>query len=280
MGSTMPSHPLFGGIPTNDDIAPSAIFLVLFTLTTPLLFWRLINKETRIVLLIRPTIYCFLRIATYIVRIILAKGNHTIGVIIAQMLLFSLSFVVICEPLVVLLSYNVYPYVTDESRRTIKRIISVCRIGLIIAIIVGILAGTKTYDSLTNPDAASLVYTYKKVSTSLIICVVGSVFLTALATFFGLGLKEKPPVKSSGYVLLLSSILSIPCAYRVAQLASTSYGDTVNHIATFYVVNCLFEWIYITLYTSINIPKTYEVGIQIVKETTSSCWANDSTPSA
>lgn len=67
------------------DSSQSIVFIVAFALLIPVGIWRFAVKSTRTPVLIRPLIFCVLRVATYVVRAMMANGSYSIGIISAAL---------------------------------------------------------------------------------------------------------------------------------------------------------------------------------------------------
>lgn len=62
----------------------SIIFLIAYATLAPLVIFRLIKRETRCWVLIRPALFVQTRIGTWIIRAVMSKGNYASGWFIAE----------------------------------------------------------------------------------------------------------------------------------------------------------------------------------------------------
>jgi hypothetical protein len=78
-----------GGYPQPPDLAPSIVFAVLvsptggsadtqYGLCIPVLIWRVVNRETRTWLYLRPCTFMLLRLAMYILRAIMSINAYDV----------------------------------------------------------------------------------------------------------------------------------------------------------------------------------------------------------
>ncbi|WWC87772.1 uncharacterized protein L201_002664 [Kwoniella dendrophila CBS 6074] len=80
-----------GGLPNEKDLIPAIIYLVAYVLSSPILYWRIINPQHRTKLLIYPTIFHTCRIIMLIIRIIMAKIDYGEGLFIAEFVFVSIG---------------------------------------------------------------------------------------------------------------------------------------------------------------------------------------------
>ena len=66
----------------------SIVFTIMFAVLLPLAIFRLVVPSSRGAVLIRPTIFTVVRIATYIIRAVQADGNYSTGLFIAEQVRF------------------------------------------------------------------------------------------------------------------------------------------------------------------------------------------------
>lgn len=68
-----------GGVPTSKDLAPAVIFIILYAIAGAVLFWRVSRREDRCLLLIRPGVFWVVRLASLILRAVMAKNVFNIS---------------------------------------------------------------------------------------------------------------------------------------------------------------------------------------------------------
>ncbi|GAA5967242.1 hypothetical protein JCM11641_000486 [Rhodosporidiobolus odoratus] len=154
---------LTGGIPTkSQDLAASITFVVAFALIIiPLAGRRWHSASSRTATLIRHSIVLVARIATYVIRAIEADGNRSKGLVIEEQVLLLAGLVPRLEPLVVRLRAHIRrDWVPEpparegakQKRVTARsRALVVLRLGVVIAVVLGIAAGSKTGDAMEKP---------------------------------------------------------------------------------------------------------------------------------
>ena len=147
-----------GGFPTHKDLAPSIIFLAAYALTTPLLIFRLVRSQDRTVLLVRPSVFVAARFGMLVVRIIMAKGTYSLGLLIAELVLVSVGFLFLIEPCVSLWSRNIkWTLHTQAEPRWVKRIRTLLTVALLAAISISAASGALINNAYTQPGGIDKV---------------------------------------------------------------------------------------------------------------------------
>ncbi|GAA5911146.1 hypothetical protein JCM6882_006587 [Rhodosporidiobolus microsporus] len=251
---------LTGGIPTkSQDLAAAIIFIVAFALLIPVAVWRWSTRSTRTWTLLRPTIVLLVRIATYIIRAIEANGNYSQGLFIGEQVLLLAGLVPLVEPLVVLLRAHVRrnwipvpPAQGGEAQRErslLDRALRILQLAVLVALILGIVAGSKAGDATADPDAASSLKTYRYAAIGLTMFVLG---LTATVAGV-MHTRESLPVRGTLYIFVVAAVLFIPNIYKLVTSVHPPTLVSSGTKAAFYLLSALPEFLAIVLYLSVNL---------------------------
>ena len=147
-----------GGFPTHKDLAPSIIFLAAYALTTPLLIFRLVRSQDRTILLVRPSVFVAARFGMLVVRIIMAKGTYSLGLLIAELVLVSVGFLFLIEPCVSLWSRNIkWTLHAQAEPRWVRRIRTLLTVALLAAISISAASGALINNAYTQPGGIDKV---------------------------------------------------------------------------------------------------------------------------
>ncbi|GAA6014190.1 hypothetical protein JCM10207_006127 [Rhodosporidiobolus poonsookiae] len=259
---------LTGGIPTRgEDLAASIIFIILFALLIPLAVWRFADRRTRTFTLLRPAIIVLVRVATYIIRAIQANGNYDEGLFIGEQVLLLAGLVPLMEPLVKLVRYHVRrtwvpepPAAEGAAQKkvtTLDRALRLLDLAVLVALILGIVAGSQTGDAIGDPDAASQLKRYRYATIGLSLFVLGVSILVTCAVH--LRSSSDMPLPATLYILALSGLLIIPNIYKlVISVHSTAlYGSGLK--AGFYLLSALPEWLVCLAFFAFNLNDMFSI---------------------
>ncbi|EJD38774.1 hypothetical protein AURDEDRAFT_71786 [Auricularia subglabra TFB-10046 SS5] len=231
------------------DVTQSILFTILFAVVLPIGIWRYVKRTSRTGTLILPILFCPIRIATYIVRALMAQGDRSNGMIVAEMVLLTAASYFVIEPLITLsrlLLERSVPYygpTVDENGRALGRkdrigwLGTILDLALLASLVLAIYSGSITSKAFKNPDTARTVLRLRRVAhfMSMVSVVVG-LLIVALGYYHFLKGFISP---KSAYFLLLAGILNmIPCALKLAQ-AYLKPG--ANSITAFWVAQALPE---------------------------------------
>ncbi|KZV90057.1 hypothetical protein EXIGLDRAFT_838083 [Exidia glandulosa HHB12029] len=207
--TTSPNTALTGILARKADFAPSIVFTIAFAVLLPIGIWRFVSRETRTRQLIQPTIFCLMRIATYIVRAVMANGQLSVGLVAAEMVLLGASALLVIEPLIKLsrklLETVPYdgPVAHDERGRPLPRrdyvgiVGRLMDIGLLASVVISIYSATQTSSAFKNPDKANLIASLRQ-GSAIIFLVIVSIVVIALG-YYHLQQKipQRPTISSS-----------------------------------------------------------------------------------
>ncbi|GAA5852716.1 hypothetical protein JCM8547_002600 [Rhodosporidiobolus lusitaniae] len=257
---------LVGGVPTRgQDLAASVVFTVTFGLLLLLAVYRWSSPTTRTWVLLRPTIVAVIRIVTYIIRCIEAKGDYDTGLFIGEQILVLSGLIPLVEPNVALLKFHARRnWALERSdvqqryrkqRSRLNRALSALQIGILVAVILGIVAGTKSGDAIDDLGVAAEVKRYRYAAIGLTLFVIGtSALLTCL-----LHLREKPPLAGTLYLLVCSGLLLIPNIYKLDTSLHPPSPLSAGTKVGFYLLSALPELVVILIYLSTNLNDLYDI---------------------
>jgi len=270
-----------GGLPTKPDVAPSVIFVLAYVALLIPAVWRTYTYRRPGSLLftfVRLCLFIIIRIATFGLRA--AEGNTaslpdnpvpSVGIFIAEQILLGVGFIVLVDLLVELLKSHIWRTdvpVQDEthfaqqaSAPTLQRIVRLMHVALIIAIGLGIGAGTMYNDALTDPSKATTVKTLRIASTAIALTV------SALcAVVCGFLLVRFPHLGATRtlYLLGTSCIMLVVPAYRLsttvaAQGSETDLVSTDTRIK-FYILQATMEWLVAGLIVLVDVRVWFFAG--------------------
>ncbi|WWC87771.1 uncharacterized protein L201_002663 [Kwoniella dendrophila CBS 6074] len=243
-----------GGFPTSADLAPSIVFIVLYAICTPLLFWRWLGKSDRTVILIRPTIFLVCRIAMCAIRAYMAKNKYGEGLLIAELVLVSVGYLFLIDPVVGCFNRQIeYQMSKDERPRWVNRLTWLIRILVITSIITAVAASSLISSALSNPDQLSTVTGLRKASIIIAFaCVVVCAIATILTSFH-----FKLDMRGTIYILALCGCLIVVSVYRVVQTYSSNPSAAVRSRVAFWVLQMLSEFFAFVLIIAISIPSWF-----------------------
>ncbi|GAA5852679.1 hypothetical protein JCM8547_002587 [Rhodosporidiobolus lusitaniae] len=257
---------LTGGIPTeSQDLAASIVFAVAFLLLLPLAILRFAQPATRTWVLLRPTIVATLRIATYIIRAVEAKGNYSEGLFIAEQVLLLSGLIPLVDPIVSLLRAHVKRNWIPEpparageeqkKRTMLDRALRVLKLAVLVAIILGIVSGVKAGNAINDPDQASQLKTYRYATIGLTLFIIGVSALVCCAVHVRDGL----PLRGTLFILLACGILLIPNLYKLVTALHHPSMLSGGTKAAFYLLSAWPEHLCILLYLWPNLNEMFDL---------------------
>ncbi|CAE6482118.1 unnamed protein product [Rhizoctonia solani] len=242
--SSLPQVPtgfsITGGIPTkSQDLAPSIIFIIAYACIVPLAAWRLTSKASRSTTLIRPAIFVLVRIATYIMRAVQSNGNYSETLFIVEQVFLLAGFPIICEAILSLLEYHITRTHTSPKQGQItQRVCRLLKLALLVALILGIVAGTKMSSAITDPTKAPQLRALRNANAALCLAIVLGIIVVVLFAQFHKSL----PIQPTALLVFMAGCLTIAGAYRLALIHTSSPPLTTSTKAKFYVLLALMEW--------------------------------------
>ncbi|KAL8286988.1 hypothetical protein RQP46_003994 [Phenoliferia psychrophenolica] len=250
---------LLGGIPTkNQDFAASIVFAVLYAALIPVAFLRVLRPDSRCMALLRPFFFVQIRLVTFIIRAIQAKGNYSTGLFIAEQVLLLAGFVFLCEPLVTLSYHHIARYLGPYNPRTkwVFRGSLVLQIALFGAIALAAAAGSQ-YGDLSNPSTLNVVKACRDANAAICLAIVVIVQFTNIIAYLRI---ETMPLRQTFYLMAISNLLTITSVYKIVL-----YNITVNVIGRpdkieFYLLAALPELVAVTLLLGLNVKKEFVIS--------------------
>ncbi|CAE6426295.1 unnamed protein product [Rhizoctonia solani] len=230
-----------GGIPTkSQDLAPSIIFIIAYACLVPLAAWRLTSKASRSTTLIRPAIFVLVRIATYIMRAVQSNGNYSETLFIVEQVFLLAGFPIICDAILSLLEYHITRTHTSPKQGQItQRVCRLLRLALLVALIVGIIAGTQMSNAISDPSKAPQLRTLRNVNAALCLAIVMGVIAVVVFAHF----HKHLPVLPTALLVFMAGCLTVAGAYRLALIHRTNPPLARSTKVKFYILLALMEWL-------------------------------------
>ncbi|QRV74436.1 proteophosphoglycan protein [Ceratobasidium sp. AG-Ba] len=230
-----------GGIPIkSQDLAPSIIFIVAYAILIPLAVFRIVRKESRSTTLIRPAIFIVVRIATYILRALQANGNYAEALFIVEQVFLLAGFPIICEAILSLLeSHTTRTHTSSKQGQITQRVTRLLRIALLVALIIGIVAGTQYSSALSDPSKLDTLRTLRNVNAGLCLAIVIGVIVVVLVA----QVHKNLPIQPTILLVFMAGCLVVAGAYRLAMIHTTSPPLSIATKAKFYILLTLMEWL-------------------------------------
>ncbi|OCF32389.1 hypothetical protein I316_06059 [Kwoniella heveanensis BCC8398] len=258
--SSTPSNPQFsaisninftGGFPTSKDLAPSIIFLILYVLAAPVLVYRLIKKESRTLLLFRPSIFLVSRIGMLVIRAYMSKNKYSQGLLIAELVLVSVGFMFLIEPAVGLWKLQVDSDMAKEDRPIwVRRLAMILKLAILAALCTALAGSGMISDALKNTDKLNTVKTLREASNVLSVAVVVVLVISTVLTHTRFHLDTRGTI----FILGISANLLIVAVYRVVQTFATDPSAAARSLAAFWILQMVFEFFAFVMLIAIAIP--------------------------
>ncbi|WVQ64802.1 uncharacterized protein L199_002971 [Kwoniella botswanensis] len=240
-----------GGFPTSADLAPSIVFLVVYALMIPVLGFRWFRRDDRSTLLIRPTIFLVCRIGMLVIRAYMAKNTYGEGLLIAELVLVSVGFLFLIEPVNGCWKLQIDSDMSQEDRpRWVRRLATLLKLMLIAAIVTAIVGASLISGALGNHGQLILVKQLRQASNVLSFITVVVAAITAVLTYFKFSLDTRGTI----FIVTTASSLTVVAVYRVVQTFTNDHGAPVNSRVAFWVLQMVFELIAFALILAISIP--------------------------
>ncbi|TFY60444.1 hypothetical protein EVG20_g7414 [Dentipellis fragilis] len=245
---------LTGGMPTkSQDIAPSVVFIALYTATSIFAAIRLMQYVGTPFFrtYIRIMVFELVRLATFIVRIIAAvnysnaldgKGSFKDSYIIAEQIFLGIGFVIPTSTIVRLVEAHSN---RDDAETSQKRILfRVMDLVLLAAVILGIVAGTSFSSALTNASDRHTVKIERRVNS--VVSAVATMLVLILLVAYSLYISANPrlPRSTTTWIGITAIVLLVVPIYRIAVISHPpSNSQTTGNKIAFYVLQISFEWV-------------------------------------
>lgn len=229
-----------GGFPASMDLAPSIVFLIAYLVTVPLFVWRIVKRESRSKILIRPGVFLAVQLGGLGLRAYMSKAHYGEGELIAELVLISVGVLFLVDPILSLWERLVREAVpADEMPRWVKTLTRVLRLGLLAAIITTIVGSSMISNAISDPSKISQVVHLRKISSGLTLGVIVVALLAVGSTTVSLGLNPR----RAGLLFAIGIPLLVVAAYRMAQIAITNADSAVRDAWAFWILQMLFEFI-------------------------------------
>ncbi|WVW80032.1 hypothetical protein I302_102005 [Kwoniella bestiolae CBS 10118] len=240
-----------GGFPTSADLAPSIVFLVIYAFAIPLLLFRWFRRSDRTTLLIRPTIFLVCRIGMLVIRAYMSKNTYGEGLLIAELVLVSIGFLFLIEPVIGCWKLQIDSDMSQEDRpRWVKRLATLLKLTLLAAIITAIVGSSMISQALGSDYYMSVVKSLRHASSVLSFCTVVIAALAAILTSVKFSLDKRGTI----FILSTAGCLIVVAVYRMVQNFTTDHDAPVNSRVAFWVLQMVFELFAFLLILGISIP--------------------------
>ncbi|KAG7532222.1 hypothetical protein FFLO_03690 [Filobasidium floriforme] len=231
-----------GGLPDHTDLAPSAVFLVLYALLIPL--YALAWKKNCIGrwFMVRPAVFIVMRIAFFALRLVLVEEGTSEGVLIAEMVLISIGFIFLVDATIVIWEYQRDRQPEEhEHAGLLSRFLKLSRVSLVAAIATGTAAGGLTGQALSDPDTMSTVVALRKACYILSLIVVAVMLgLHAHSVFLG---HAKIGWGISCSALVYTAVLVVIAVYRLITAEESNPRAAVLSKTAFWILQVALEWV-------------------------------------
>ncbi|KAI5480869.1 hypothetical protein MNV49_006678 [Pseudohyphozyma bogoriensis] len=259
-----------GGIPLkSQDLAASIVFTIVFALLIPPMLFRWVKPSSRTLVLIRPSLFIVVRVATYIIRAYMSTSEDHLstGLFIAEQILLLVGFVFLCSAALALLgAHMMRTYVpTGGQQPLIQRAHKILELALLAAIILGIYSGTQL--SGINTASQSTINTLKSCrDANVIICIVVSAGVALLSLVAYVQQKPRASLWASLYLSVLAGLLVMSSIYKIVIYTHPTSFFSDGAKAAFYCLSCLPEFLATAMLFAINLNDAYEIKAATQKE--------------
>lgn len=272
-----------GGIPDSTDFAPSILFTVLYFLVLPLIIYRSIQYTvpwTLIFASVRLSLFAGIRIATFILRAIEAhqaqQGAQSPQIVpfVVEQIFLGIGFIVLATNLVSLV--NAHMARTDVPRSPtglsaadrFHRVGRVMIVGLLVAVILGIVAGADYSSAISNPSVAQQSKTMRLVSSALTLVAMG---LAAGVCAILYVQHPQLPRASSAYLFGTACLVLIIPAYRISTISGSTNPTLAELLSTktkaeFWVLQVAVEWVALVVLSAVDIRVWFGAGGERARE--------------
>nr|ODN98555.1 hypothetical protein L204_02518 [Cryptococcus depauperatus CBS 7855] len=244
-----------GGLPTSVDLAPSYFPCLL------VLLWRIFKDRTMV--LLRPSIFILCRFGTLGLRAWMSKNSYGQNELIAELVMVSIGFLFLVEPVVTCWKFHVESAVTEEERpRWVHLSTNALRIGIIAAIATAIAGSSEIGDALNDPSQMDDVNLLRRASMIISLIVV---ILAVLATILT-HIQFKLATRGTVWLLCAEACLFVVAVYKLAQFESNDPSSPARSRVAFWILQMTFELFAFVLILSISIPQWFPGGKKEVSE--------------
>ncbi|KAK8861472.1 hypothetical protein IAR55_002292 [Kwoniella newhampshirensis] len=243
-----------GGFPTSKDLAPSAVFLVAYVITIPLLIMRLFRKSDRTIVLLRPTLFVGARVAMLIMRVIMSRRSYGIGSLIGELILTSVGYLFLIDPYIQCWRRHVEGNVSRLDRPVWLKPLAWSLWGLlVISIIITVLSGALVNKAFESQSWLTAVRGLRHAGFILSMVVVAVTAMVIVVTHY----QFKLPTWKTLYLLIPTCCLVTVAVFRVVQSFTDNPTAAVRSRAAFYVLQMLFEYITYIFVIAVSLPGWY-----------------------
>ncbi|KDN37986.1 hypothetical protein K437DRAFT_259569 [Tilletiaria anomala UBC 951] len=278
------SIPLLGGYISSRDLAPSIVFIVVYAVVAVGIGIRIFRKQIPIPLALRPSILIFVRLACFIIRLVILNtnddSNSLLGLYAAEAVLFSVGPIFLSTALLAIVKSHLKTINLPDSnpKGAVARAMNITNVLLIACIILttsgGAMQASTDIDDIDTSKTLRRAATFLLLFINLIIALlIGWMWVhRALSPAYGnpksasqvgpareivralIGVKVDCESVRSRLVIDSFYCAFLLCAviYKAVQIESTSIDDTVNLKTIFWVVYIVPEAICMTFFARYN----------------------------
>ncbi|EAL23189.1 hypothetical protein CNBA5330 [Cryptococcus deneoformans B-3501A] len=230
-----------GGLPSSTDLAPSIIFIIAilqYGLLLPLLLWRIITKQYRTTILIRPAVFVLCRLGSLGLRAYMSKNVYGEGELIAELVMISVGPLFLIEPIISCWRLHIESDVPKADQPRWVRLLSIIlRVGLFAAIITAIVGSSLIGNAIMDSSMMNTVNSLRRASMILSMVVVAVGFVATFLTQLHFSLT----LRSTIWLYCLEACMIIVTVYKIAQFESSDPDAAARSQVTFWVLQVFFE---------------------------------------
>jgi len=250
---------VYGGLPTkSQDLAASILFTILFALLLPLCVYRLVNKDSRSLLVFRIFLFVPTRVVSYILRSVEASGTYSVGIFIAEFVLILSGFNLLCEPLVAVMEQHLHASAYNARLQEpflIQRLLKLMRLGLLAALVLGIYCATLYSSAENSSSTVANIDQYRLAISGL------NMGITGLTVVLVLLLHKPFQMQRSGtlFIVGVGLLASITSAYRLAGVVHRQPLLAARTKIYFYVFGALPELLATIPFLAFNLHTVFDL---------------------
>ncbi|ODN97348.1 hypothetical protein L198_03911 [Cryptococcus wingfieldii CBS 7118] len=239
-----------GGFPTSTDLAPSIVFLAIhqYVLAIPVLVFRLVRKQDRTMILIRPAVFVACRLGSFGLRAWMSKNTYNESELIAELVMISIGALFLIAPLISCWTNHVESEVRPEDRPRWLSLLSKALHLLLMACIATAVVGSSMIGSaIKDPSKMDTVTGLRRASLVLSVVVVGLVGAGITLTAVNYNLSRR----GTAWLYVLDGCLLVITVYKLAQFENTDSDSVAQSRVAFWILQILFAF---SLIMAISLP--------------------------
>ncbi|CUA69203.1 hypothetical protein RSOLAG22IIIB_08329 [Rhizoctonia solani] len=173
-------------------------------------------------------------------RAVQSNGNYSETLFIVEQVFLLAGFPIICDAILSLLEYHITRNHTSPKQGQItQRVCHLLGLALLVALIVGIIAGTQMSNAISDPSKAPQLRTLRNVNAALCLAIVIGVIAVVVFAHF----HKHLPVLPTALLVFMAGCLTVAGAYRLALIHRTNPPLARSTKVKFYILLALMEWL-------------------------------------